>query len=101
VLTGAGGRVVEEGMLPADDYCAEAGRLDAAGWVLDALDPGDDERFTAHLFSCRGCRLMVEDLEVAARILLTSGSPEPPARLEFAVLDRVRQAARRPRPSGW
>ena len=92
--------MVGEGMLPADDYCAGAGRLDAAGWVLDALEPGDDEHFTAHLFTCRSCRLTVEELEATARILLASVAPEPPGRLECAVLDRVRHAALRPRPAG-
>ena len=55
----------------ADDYCA-AGGLDAAGWVLRALDPGDAERFAQHLPTCRACRLTVAELQPAARILLSA-----------------------------
>jgi Putative zinc-finger len=80
---------------PPDDYCRHAGRLDAAGWVLDALEPDDAERFSAHLFGCRTCQLTVEELETAAQLLLGSGVPPPPADLELATMDRVRQAARR------
>jgi anti-sigma factor RsiW len=57
--------------MPADDYCA-AGGLDAAGWVLGALDPGDAERFAQHLPTCRACRLAVAELEPAARIFLST-----------------------------
>jgi hypothetical protein len=89
--------VVEKRVLPPDDYCSHAGRLDAAGWVLDALEPDDAERFSAHLFGCRTCQLTVEELETAARLLLGWGIPPPPAGLELATINRVRQAARRPR----
>jgi|GEM_PF-3775053 len=61
--------------MPADDYCAVGG-LDAAGWVLGALDPGYAERFAQHLPTCRACRLAVAELEPAARIFLST-SPEP------------------------
>jgi hypothetical protein len=61
--------------MPADDYCA-AGGLDAAGWVLGALDPGDAERFAQHLPSCRACQLTVAELKPAARIFLST-SPQP------------------------
>jgi anti-sigma factor RsiW len=61
--------------MPADDYCA-AGGLDAAGWVLGALDPGDAERFARHLPTCRACRLTIAELEPVARIFLGT-SPEP------------------------
>jgi Putative zinc-finger len=57
--------------MPADDYCA-AGGLDAAGWVLRALDPGDAERFAQHLPTCRACRLTVAELQPAARIFLST-----------------------------
>lgn len=60
--------------MPADDNCAVGG-LDAAGWVLDALDPGDAERFARHLPTCRACQLAVAELEPAARIFLRT-SPE-------------------------
>jgi hypothetical protein len=89
--------VVQKRVPPPDDYCSHAGQLDAAGWVLDALEPDDAERFSAHLFGCRMCQLTVEELEIAARLLLGSGMPPLPAGLELATIDRVRQAARRPR----
>jgi hypothetical protein len=60
--------------MPADEYCAVGG-LDAAGWVLRALEPGDAERFAQHLLTCRACRLAVAELEPAARILLST-SPQ-------------------------
>lgn len=61
--------------MPADDYCAVGG-LDAAGWVLGALDPGDTGRFAQHLPACRACQLTVAELEPAARIFLST-SPQP------------------------
>ncbi len=88
--------MVQKRVPPPDDYCSQAGQLDAAGWALDALEPDDAERFSAHLFGCRTCQLTVEELEPAARLLLGWGIPPPPAGLELATMDRVRQAARRP-----
>jgi anti-sigma factor RsiW len=63
--------------MPADDYCAVAG-LDAAGWVLGALDPGDAERFAQHFPTCRACQLTVAELEPAARVFLST-APGPRA----------------------
>jgi len=57
--------------MPADDHCA-AGGLDAAGWVLGALDPGDAGQFARHLPTCRACQLTVADLEPAAWIFLAA-----------------------------
>lgn len=85
--------------MPADDYCAAAGGLDAAGWVLGALDPGDAERFAGHLLTCRDCQLTVAELELAGRMLLISPAWSPPARLAAATLGRVRQAASQARQS--
>lgn len=85
--------------MPADDYCAVGG-LDAAGWVLSALDPGDAERFARHLPSCRACQLTVAELEPAGRMLLaTSPVPQPSARLAATTLARVREAAAQTRRS--
>ncbi len=81
--------------MPAADYCAAAGRLDAAGWVLGALDPGDAERFAEHLLTCRVCQRTVAELELAGRMLLISSAARLPARLAAATLSRVRQAASR------
>jgi anti-sigma factor RsiW len=57
--------------MPADDRCA-AGGLDAAGWVLGALDPGDAERFGRHLPTCRTCQLAVAELRPVAGIFLAA-----------------------------
>ena len=85
--------------MPADDCCAVGGP-DAAGWVLDALDPGDTERFARHLVSCRACQLTVSELEPAGRVLLaTSPAPRPSARLAATTMARVRQAAAQTRRS--
>ncbi len=79
--------------MPADDYCA-VGWLDAAGWVLGALDPGDAERFARHLRACRACQLTVAELEPAGRMFLaTSAAPRPSARQTATTLARVRRAA--------
>jgi hypothetical protein len=67
--------VTEGATMPADGCCAVGG-LDAAGWVLGALDPGDAERFARHLPTCRACQLAVADLEPAAGIFLAA-SPGP------------------------
>jgi anti-sigma factor RsiW len=87
--------MVEEGATPPDDYCARAGRLDAAGWVLGALDLEDAERFAQHLPECSKCQLAVAELEPAGRTLLNSAATRPPARLADATLVRIRQAASR------
>ena len=85
--------------MPANDYCHGGGRLDAAGWVLDALAPSEAGRFARHLLTCRECQLVVADLEPVGQMLATSPASRPPARLAAATLGRVRQAARRPWPS--
>jgi hypothetical protein len=65
--------------MPADDRCA-AGGVNAAGWVLGALDPADAERFARHLPMCRGCRLAVAELGPTARVLLAAlPGPRGPA----------------------
>jgi hypothetical protein len=80
--------------MAAGDYCAHAARVNAAGWVLGALDPGDLERFADHLLTCQDCQRTVADLESAGRLLtMTSPSAGAPASLKAAMLARVRQAA--------
>jgi hypothetical protein len=86
--------------VPAHDYCRDGGRLDAAGWVLDALAPSEAGRFALHLLTCPECQLTVAELEPVGQLLATSPASRPPARLAAATLGRVRQAARRPWPSG-
>jgi hypothetical protein len=80
--------------MAAGDYCANAVRLNAAGWVLGALDSGDAERFADHLLTCLDCQRTVADLESAGRLLtMTSPAARAPAELKAAMLARVRQAA--------
>jgi len=73
---------------PVGRRCA-LGRLNAAGWVLGALDPADAEAFAGHLLTCDDCQLTVAELEPAGQ-LLGRGAP---AGLCVATLARVRQAA--------
>lgn len=68
--------------------CAVA-RLDAAGWVLGALDPADAEFFAEHLLSCQDCQRAAAELEPAGR-LLSVGAPDG---LRATTIARVRQAA--------
>ena len=91
--------MVEEGFMPADDYCAVGG-LDAPAWVLGALDPGDAERFAQHLSSCRLCQRTVAELEPAGRMFLAAApEPRPSSRLAATTMARVRQAAAQTRRS--
>lgn len=84
---------------PADVYCAVGG-LDAAGWVLDALDPVDAERFAWHLASCRACQLTVSELQSPGQILLANSRvPRPSERLAATTLARVRHVAANSRRS--
>jgi len=73
---------------PVGRRCA-LGRLNAAGWVLGALDPADAEAFAGHLLTCDDCQLTVAELEPVGQ-LLGRGAP---AGLCVATLARVRQAA--------
>jgi anti-sigma factor RsiW len=91
--------VVDEGLMPADDYCAVGG-LDAAGWVLGALDPGDAERFAQHLPSCRPCQRTVAELEPTGRMFRdTAPEPRPSSRLAATTMAKARQAAPQTRRS--
>jgi len=80
--------------MAAGDHCADAVRVNAAGWVLGALDPHDAERFAEHLLTCQDCQRAVADLESAGRLLRgISPAVRAPASLKAAMLARVRQAA--------
>jgi anti-sigma factor RsiW len=83
--------------MAAGEECTDEVRVNAAAWVLGALDPGDFERFTDHLLTCKDCQRMVADLEAAGRLLtMTSPAARAPASLAAAALARVRQAASQP-----
>jgi len=82
--------------MAAGDRCVSASRLNAAGWVLGALDPEDAARFTRHLRACRRCQLTVTELEPTGRLLvMNSPAVRIPAQLKAATITRVRQAAGR------
>jgi anti-sigma-K factor RskA len=90
------------------DALAEAGHEDAAGWVLGILDPGDHERFEAHLTSCQPCQQTVTELGASATMLKaalpvmeTLPAIEPPAELRARTLAAVEQAARKTTRRRW
>ena len=62
-----------------------------AGYALDALDPGDRERFEEHLATCEQCR---EELQgfwgVAGSLAQAAGGPLPPASLRERILEQAR-----------
>ncbi len=86
--------------MPDRDAYPELGHPEVAGWVLGALDPGDEVRFEEHLRSCGECQVAVAELEPVARMLQEAapgGGPaaaaEPPADLQARTLASVEQAA--------
>lgn len=83
------------------DTFAEAGHLDAAGWVLGVLDPEESARFETHLGSCPQCQQAVAEFGSAAQMLKSvrpgmqlAEVPEPPPDLQVRTLARVAEAAR-------
>ena len=59
----------------------------AAGYALNALEPGDEELFLAHLPSCAVCeRALAEHLETAAHLAYAAD----PVDLPPALLDQIR-----------
>jgi hypothetical protein len=64
---------------------------EAAGFVLDALDPRQAEEFARHLRLCPDCEQELEPLRLAAAALAFAGElPRPPARLRRVVVRRLR-----------
>jgi anti-sigma-K factor RskA len=75
------------------DAIGELGHPDAAAWALGALDPGEAERFQAHLQSCGGCRIAVAEFEQVARALAHPPPElEPPPDLQARTLASVQHA---------
>ena len=67
-----------------------------AGYALDALDPGDRERYEAHLATCEACREELQGFwRVAGALGLAAGGPQPPA----ALRERILAQARKERPN--
>ena len=87
--------------MPPREPDPELAHPEAAGWVLGILDPGDADRFAAHLRSCPDCRAAVAELGPAAQLLQTAApAAEPPAELQARTLDGVAKAAAAARPGG-
>jgi anti-sigma-K factor RskA len=75
------------------DAIGELGHPEAAAWALGALDPGEAERFQAHLQSCGGCGIAVAEFEQVARALAHPPPElEPPPDLQARTLASVRSA---------
>ncbi len=62
---------------------------EAAGFVLDALEPRQAEEFERHLRLCPDCEQVLEPLRLAAVALAFAGElPQPPAELRRRVVAR-------------
>jgi anti-sigma-K factor RskA len=73
-------------------------------YLLGALEPGESERFEAHLAECAICRRDVDDLRVAADALPVSVPlMRPPEALKGRIMAVVSSEAARPRraPRRW
>lgn len=84
--------------------------LDAAGWVLGALDPEDARRFADHLRSCVQCQEIVAGLEVVAEALARSGpvvelpadhEAKTVAAVQYAVMATSRPGAAERKAHRW
>lgn len=59
----------------------------AVGWALHALEPDDEERFSAHVADCTECRSIVADVTTTlGEIAYAVPDSEPPAGLRQRVL---------------
>jgi hypothetical protein len=68
----------------------------AAGYVLGALEPDDENAFERHLEGCESCEATVRELEAVVGKLAYSASPvEPPPSLRAAIRREVAPTARR------
>ena len=76
--------------MPDPDTYPELGHPEVAGWVLGALDPGEDGRFEEHLRTCSECQAAEAELAPVARLLQKE---TPPADLQARTLASVEQAA--------
>jgi len=67
----------------------------AAGYVLGALEPDDENAFQRHLEGCTVCEASVRELEAVVGKLAYSATPvEPPPSLRAAIQREVAAAAR-------
>ena len=72
----------------------------AAGYVLGALEPDDEDDFQRHLGGCETCEATVRELEAVAGELAYAAPPvDPPDTLWAGIRREIEpQAARRPTP---
>ncbi len=62
-----------------------------AGYALDALEPGEHERYEEHLASCERCREELQSFwSVAGSLAHAAGGPMPPASLRERILEQAR-----------
>ena len=67
--------------------------LDAAGWALGALDPGDAAAFETHLQDCTECQATVAEFaEMAGALTSAAPAVEPPPNLGAKTLAAVQLA---------
>ena len=93
--------LAKRALMPPGGPDPELAHPEAAGWVLGVLDPGDADRFAAHLESCPSCQVEVAELGPVARLLQTAAPDAvPPPGLQARTLAGVAQAAAAARPGG-
>ncbi|MEO5575164.1 MAG: anti-sigma factor [Gaiellaceae bacterium] len=62
-----------------------------AGYALDALDPGERERYEEHLATCEPCREEFQGFwQVSGSLGRAAGGPMPPASLRERILEQAR-----------
>ena len=62
-----------------------------AAYALDALDPGEHERYEEHLASCDACRAELAGFwRVTGSLAAAADGPPPPASLRARILDQAR-----------
>jgi anti-sigma factor RsiW len=73
----------------------------AVGWALHALEPEDEELFTAHLPTCPRCRQTVaETTDVMGALAGDLPPADPPERLRDRLRAAVEETEQLPRPAG-
>jgi Anti-sigma-K factor rskA/Putative zinc-finger len=81
---------------------AQPPHLDAAGWLLGALDPAESVAFEAHLETCKECQEEVASLgPTVSRLAGVAPDTESPDRLGARTVTAVQGAARSRRRRRW
>jgi anti-sigma-K factor RskA len=62
-----------------------------AGYALDALDPGEHERYEEHLATCERCREELQGFwQATGALAYAAGGPAPPPSLRERILEQAR-----------